>query len=71
MRILTKKNIDDDKKNLTYIIDFLCQIEILNEHLKIDVNSRFFQVLYSKISQIRGFSCQNFLISGFQVKWQP
>ena len=51
-------------KNLNYMIDFLCQIEILQlkmlKLLKIQGFSRFF-----KISQIPGFFSQNCQIPGF------
>ena len=72
-------------KNLNYMIDFLCQIKILQlkmlKLLKIlgfsrlfDQIYRFFQVFF-KISQIPGFSrlFQPKLSSSkfFQVKWQP
>ena len=59
-------------KNPTYMIDFLCQIKILQlkmlKLLKIPgfliKIPKFFQVFFFLISQIPGFS-------GFQVKWQP
>ena len=65
MCILTIKIFDDDKKSYLYDRFFVSNLNYCTEHLKIDENSRFFQIFCSKFQVFQSFFSINCQIPDF------